>query len=129
MRILLGAYIILYAIFCVAILSAKFFVLPREERIDDNVWQTPLDVSLLLVGLVGMVLLALRYDSANMKTAWKFISVALAVGQIALNMHDRAKHLRNSAEVVGAHVRLADLGVLLFLMPSLGLNLAYAFGR
>ena len=76
-----------------------------------------------------MILLAFQYHSANLKAAWKFISVVLAIAQVVLNLYSREKHLRSAENVTRRDVRLADLGVLFFLMPSLGFNLAYAFGR
>lgn len=86
------------------------------------------DVVMVAIGLIGMLLLFVDYDQPVVRNAWKFVSVALVIAQLYLNLAARAKHFRDPARVDRTFVRVADLGVILFLLPSLGLNLAYAFG-
>ncbi|HEX3577815.1 MAG TPA: hypothetical protein VHY33_04555 [Thermoanaerobaculia bacterium] len=127
MKFLLSSYIVFYVLFGSAVFAAKFILLNQEEPRSSSRWEPALDLVLLAIGLIGMLLLLLDYGSLQVRTVWKFVSVALVATQLGLNLSGRSKYLADSTTVENVHVGLADLGVLLFLMPSLGLNLAYEF--
>ena len=65
MTYLFAAYIVVYVLFCSAIYAAKFLVVPAEDQKDDQGWEIAPDVSLLAVGLIGMLFLLVRYSSPS----------------------------------------------------------------
>ena len=128
MRLLLLAYIGVYVIVFIGAFAVYFRSSPRDGEVADSAAENALDVLLLAIGLAGMLLLWRQHESETLRHVWKFVSVTLVLAQLSLNLHARAKRIRTDPNLSSTFVRAADFGILLFLLPSLALNLAYAFG-
>ncbi|HWQ92110.1 MAG TPA: hypothetical protein VN673_10590 [Clostridia bacterium] len=128
LRYVFLGYIILYAIIAVGLFSLHALIVPSEEKENDRPWETPLDISLSVLGLAGMLLLYLQFEPNWLKIVWIPVSVLLLLGQVWLNLRDRLGWVR-SAKADRNATRAADLTTLVFLTPSLALNLVYAFRR
>ena len=126
MRVLLIVYMGLYALFVGGILLVYLFVIPKGEKRHDPSWETPLDVILLLTGFAGMWLLATENEA--MKASWQVVAPVMVALQLFMNIRGRAKQMREQNDQPDTYSRMSDVMFLLFMVPSLGLNLAYAFG-
>lgn len=129
MKILLMTYVIVYALGIGGMLLVYAFAVPAEEKEGDRWWTTPLDALLAAIMLAGMLLLLTGNDSPPLKTAWKAVAPALVAVQFYLNLGARAQHMRTTGDQSDAESRTGDLGILLFVIPALALNLVYAFSR
>jgi amino acid transporter len=127
-RYLFLAYIIVYLVIAVGLFSLYAQIVPRDEKKNDPVWETPLDLLLALTGLAGMLFLYLGVQPHWLKIAWRPISVAILLVQIWGNLKSRVTWNRSPEASQEKGLRAAaDLTTLVFLAPSLILNLYYAF--
>ena len=128
LRYVFLGYIVLYAFIAVGMFSLHALIVPREEKKDDKPWETPLDILLSVTGLAGMLFLYLHFEPNWLKIAWLPVSVVLLLVQVWANLRDRLGWLRTpGADADRGAARAADLTTLMFLTPSLALNLLYAF--
>ena len=125
LRYLLLGYIILYVFFGVGLFALHAFFVPEEDKKDDPPWETPIDLLLAIVGLAGMVFLFIGFQPDWLQTVWRPVSMLLFVTQVWLNLKDRFS--REYANADKESRGFADIFTLLFLAPSLVLNLLYAF--
>lgn len=119
-------YMGLYALFVVGIVLAHLFLIPKDEKRHDPSWETPLDIILLLTGFAGMWFLVTENEA--MKASWQVVAPVMVALQLFMNIRGRAKHMREQNDQPDTYSRMSDVLFLLFMVPSLGLNLAYAFG-
>jgi hypothetical protein len=125
---LLLAYVAFYAFIGISLFALHALIVPEEDKEKDKPWETPLDVLLCLAGLAGMLFLLLQFEPPWLKLAWRPVSVALLLAQAYANLKTGTHWFRSAEEVVDREVRVAaDAATLLFLAPSLALNLFYAF--
>jgi hypothetical protein len=128
LRYVFLGYIVLYSFITVGMFSLHAFIVPPEEKKDDKPWETPLDILLSATGLAGMLFLYLHFEPNWLKIAWLPVSVALLLVQVWANLRDRLGWLRTAGgDADRGPARAADLTTLMFLAPSLALNLLYAF--
>ena len=127
-RYLLIGYIFIYCVFAVFLFVAYARIVPAEEKKTDKPWETPLDLVLAVVGLAGMLFLLTDLESSTIKAVWCPVSIALAATQFYGNLKGRLAMFRSGEAKHGdAEVGYADISTLLFLLPSIGLNIYYAF--
>ena len=128
LRYLLIGYVIIYCVFAGFLFVAYARIVPAEDKKSDKPWETPLDITLVVIGLVGMFFLLTNLESSILKNIWRPMSIALAAAQLYLNLRGRLDLLRSGEVKKGeSETRFADFSMLLFLLPSLGLNIYYAF--
>jgi hypothetical protein len=123
LRYLLLGYIILYVFLGVGLFALHAFYVPKEDKKDEPVWETPLDLLLVAIGLAGMVFLFSEFRPYWLPIVWRPVSVLLLVTQVWLNLKGRYEYADEDKQARTA----ADIFTLSFLAPSLVLNLIYAF--
>jgi hypothetical protein len=128
-RLLLLAYIIIFAVASVGLEIAHAVIVPAHEKKNDPWWDTPVDLILMISALAGMVFLFVDLQNPTVKTLWKPLSLVILVGQVYLNLRARIAWLRSPQDAKGREtlVRAADLSALALVAPSSVLNLVYAF--
>lgn len=107
--------------------TAALVIDPGSE--DDARWEKPLDILLLTIGFVGMALFLSEVDHPSIRFAWKFVAPLLIGSQLWLflrYMRSRREFLAD-LEVSEGELGWVELGAHAMLLPSLGINLAYAF--
>ncbi len=125
---LLIAYIIIYCVFALFLLIGYARLVPDEVKKTDAPWETPVDIVLIVIGLAGMVFLLTDLQSATLKAIWRPTSIVLAGAQVSLCLKDRISIFRAGEAKAGqSEVVFADISILLFLLPSLSLNIYYGF--
>jgi hypothetical protein len=129
MKTLLLVYMGVYAVVVVAATLLETLVVPAAER--DPFWETLLDVVLLGAGFVGMVLFFREVEDPQVRLLWRFVAPSLVLGQSWLFV----RHLRSRAQMITdseqewteRHMAWTEAGFLALLLPSLGINLSFAF--
>lgn len=125
---LLIGYIVVYCIFAIFLEIAYARTVSDEKKETDKPWETSVDIALAIIGLVGMLFLVTDFESGSIKTVWKFVSIALAVTQGYLNLKGRLDMFRSGEFKQGApEAHYTDVSTTLFLLPSICLNIYYAF--
>jgi len=125
---LLIGYIVAYVIIAVGIFTLYPLIMPADEKKDDEPWETPLDIALSATGLAGMLFLLFDIRPHWLEIAWRPVSVALVLVQVWGNLKALFRCSRSLESTNGRDaVAFASIGTLLFLAPSLGLNVLYAF--
>lgn len=128
MRYLLIGYVIICCVFAGFLFVGYARIVPAEDKKSDKPRETSLDITLVVIGLVGMFFLLTNLESSILKSIWRPLSIALAAAQLYLNLKGRLDLLRSGEAKKGeSELGYADLSTLLFLLPSLGLNIYYAF--
>ena len=119
-------YIIVYSIVFSFIFIAHAVMVPADEK-DDEPWETPLDILLIVIGLIGMVLLLVNFQNAAIKEIWRPTSIALLGIQLFLKWRGEKWLSKNvkPEELKAAYILSAATG--LILLPSLVFNIYYAF--
>jgi hypothetical protein len=125
---LLVGYIIFYCVFAIFAFIAYLQLVPDKEKKADKPWEDPLDIILIAVGLMGMIFLLTDLHSITMKVIWRPLSITLAITQLYLNLKGRLDLLHSSEAKEGDEVLgYTDFSIILFLLPSIYLNIYYAF--
>ena len=119
---------IAYAIFFVGLHIAETLVVKPDER--DPLWETLTDLTMLTLGFVGMALFFNRVDDPNVQMVWKLIAPLLVIGQLFMFI----RYLKGRPELMAEDDALSsketlglEIGILVLLSPSLGINLLFAF--
>ena len=129
MRGLLLIYIVSYAVVYLAVYIADALLSNPD---DAPLWEQVADVTLLSVGFAGMVFYYLDVDRSGLLAGWKIVAPALLLGQLGMFIRFQ---LQRPQLVAGAEkddisereVTAIEVGTTVFLIPSLILNLAYAY--
>ena len=125
---LLVGYIILYCTFAIFVLVTYTQKVPEELKKDDKPWDTLIDFILIAIGLAGMIFLLSDLQSITTKVIWRPVSITLVITQLYLNLKGRLDLLHSGATKEGDEVLgYTDFSVTLFLLPSICLNIYYAF--
>ena len=125
---LLVGYVIIYCIVAIFFFIAYAQIVPDEQKKTDKPWETPLDLVLIVVGLAGMLFLLSDLKSDTLKFIWRPVSMALAATQLYLNLKGRLEMFRSGEARKGdVEVGHVDILTILFLLPSICLNIYYAF--
>ena len=125
---LLLGYIGIYVCFAFFVYVLYAQLVPEEMKKDDKPWETPIDMILIVTGLLGMIFLLVDLRSNTIKTIWQPLSVILVLAQLYLNLKGRLEFWRSGEpERHKVEAGYADLSTILFLCPSLCLNIYYAF--
>ena len=128
LRYLLLGYIILYVFLGVGLFALHAFYVPKEDKKDEPVWETPLDLLLSVISLAGMVFLFTGFEPGWLKSAWRPVSVVLALVQMWGELRARSSLSKTPGDEEDREARTAgDITLLLFVAPALALNLLYAF--
>lgn len=127
-RSLLIGYVIIYCVFAIFLFGAYKRIVPEEEKKADKPWETPLDLIMVTVGLAGMVFLLADLKSDTLKFVWRPVSIMLAVAQLYGNLRARLELFRSGEAKEGEpEIGYADISTILFLLPSICLNIYCAF--
>ena len=128
LRYMLIGYVVVYCLFAIFLFVAYARNVPEDTKKGDPAWETPLDVVLVVLGLAGMIFLVVDLHSTTVKNIWRFVSIALVAAQLHGNLKDRFTMLRSGeAKREEPELKYADLSTILFLLPSLCLNVYWAF--
>lgn len=126
---LLWSYITIYVLVFAGVHLADSLIVPAEER--DPPWERIVDGVLVSLGLVGMILFAKGVPSGAVAAAWRPVAVGLVLGQGVMfvrYLRDRRQLVANAAgSVTPTEVLLVDTCTSAMLIPSLVINLRYAF--
>lgn len=126
---LLWSYITIYVLVFAGVHLADSLIVPAEER--DPPWERIVDGVLVSLGLVGMILFAKGVPSSAVAAAWRPVAVGVVLGQGVLfvrYLRDRRQLVANAAgSVTPTEVLLVDTCTSAMLIPSLVINLRYAF--
>jgi len=99
LRYFLLAYIVLYIFFSIGLFAMYASVVSRDEKKSDHWWETPLDIALLLTGLIGMMLLYLHIHTLWLTMLWRPVSIILVVVQFWGNFRARSSWGRSAQGV------------------------------
>jgi hypothetical protein len=125
---LLTGYIIIYFVFAIFLFVTYARFVPGEEKKGDKPWETRLDLILVFVGFVGMLFLLTNLKTGAVKALWRPVSIALAATHLYLNLKGRLDILRSDeTKPEDREVGYADILTVMFLVPSICLNIYYAF--
>jgi hypothetical protein len=128
LRYFLIGYLVVYFVFMIMLFTAYKVIVPKEDKKKDKPWETPLDIAMAVAGLGGMIFLLIDFQSATAKIIWRPLSVALLLGQIYLCVRSRVRTIASGEVKPGEpEAKIADIVTLLFLLPSLCLNIYWAF--
>ncbi len=129
MKTFLLIYLISYTVVFVVIYLAETLLSPPAER--DPLWETLADVMALTIGFIGMVFVLRELSNPLIKSLWKFISVGLLGYQLWMFtrwMRARPQVIAEpNRELSSNEVTVIELAMTAFLVPSLIINLWFAF--
>ena len=126
MKTLLLAYAIVYALAFVFLYLAETVVIPAPER--QPLWETLLDLALITTGFVGMVLYLREADQPRI--IWRVVAPVLVVAQAWMfvrYLRERPKLLAEAPEMGEREAAWLELAADILMVPSLMINMAYAY--
>ena len=126
MKTLLLAYAIVYALAFVFLYLAETVVVPAPER--QPLWETVLDLVLITTGFVGMVLYLREAD--QLRVIWRVVAPVLVVAQAWMfvrYLRERPRLLAEPPEMGSKEAAWLELAADLLMVPSLMINMAYAY--
>src|SRR5215204_835236 len=130
MKTLLLIYMSVYALVFAGVCLAEIIVVPAPER--DPLWETVLDLVLLTAGFIGMVFYLKEVEQSQVRLLWKVVAPGLVIAQAWLftrYLQERPKLIADADPGwTESHIAWLERGVNALLLPSLVINLAFAFG-
>jgi hypothetical protein len=126
---LIIVYIVVYGIVYIALELYYRFLIPEERKKSDKVWEMPVDITLAVTALIGMILYVNHISDPWIKMLWKPVSLIIILFQIYLNLKSRIEISRSDERVIDDpnSIYVADAATIIYLIPAITLNLLFAF--
>jgi hypothetical protein len=116
-----GLYVLFYA-----------WVVADDIGDGEPLWETLGDLVLSALSLLGMIFYLSGVADEGVRAVWKVVSILLVAGQVVLNFYGRHLTLKGEKETMKGEIRqpvilAADIAAVAFLLPSLALNVLFAY--
>lgn len=124
--ILLYVYVAFYCIF-------SFFLIVSGIKHRDPLWKIAADAFLFLIGFTGILLYVFNVKMNSLVVAWRAVSLAFLIGQMAVNLYDRHQILSGrdatlkNQDISQRASTATDIITMIVVLPAVIINLLFAY--